>query len=1081
MSTLTASKLHQLAYSVRAAVAQLSGAENTRWAVFAGLLLCFSVQATPVQSPTSDTVKGRAPQAGGVLVNNQSAPGKVPSPDSVLQGIYLYTDEDGDLELDTQLQWRRAGVNIPGATSAAYTVQSADDNQELTFQVTPVSSTTADPDTGLAAISPPVQVTSFAPEASSLNVQGLNLVGETFTAAYDYADRNGDAEGVSTFKWFRGATEVAGSTARTYNLTSADQGAAISFEVTPVSSTGGARVGTPVRSAGSPVIGTVQGTAPVIRSATLVGSAVVGGGMTVDYDYFDADNDLEGTSTFQWRTNESGAWANIPGATQDFYVLAPSQEGFEVAVAITPVARTGVPGAGAVFQTQASSTVVAGTGAAPVAGSPRIDGDHRVGEVLTANYQYSDADVDPEGATTFKWVRFNYATYAWEDISGANRQTYTIPVADVGFRHSVHITPVALSGTPNIGNRVNPETGYGSAAKPPRGSAPVAQNVRYDDYYTPGTPATVGRALTAKYDFSDADGDAQSVSTYQWLRDNVPLGVVSREYTPVHADANHQLTVQITPRTDPATSDPSVGLAVTSPATSAVIGVRPPEAKSAAITGNNQVGQVLTAYYEYFDADNDLEGPTTFNWLKYNGSSWIEIPGATSQTYILQKSDEGLRHTVHITPIALTGSPNTGVKANPSTSSGAAAKPGSAPAASGMTLNGILRVGETLNMAYNYLDADGDLEGGSTFQWKKRLNGTGSWIIIPGANSKTYTLTPADQGHAMTVIVTPVALTGEPKVGLSDTYGTGQSGIVVAKSGSAPTITATGLQGTMQVGQTITVNYTFVDVDNDLEGGTIINWCYWGSPCASLGTGRTYTIKPGDVGRTMEAHVTPVASTGTPTVGSLYYISRHPEIVWQNTAPTVTNLRITGIPKTGSTLTMDYNYQDADGDAEGASYYNWCWAGWSCGKGSGKTKVVSGADVGYRFDGFMAPVSATGVPDRGVEQPVPGTATIVHSVPPEYITPNAGRQYVNTAPGICSGLGARVPTEAELQSLFNSSTTGGNNTQMCDYHSWPLNGKCGGSATSNYWVQGSNRVFNMQGGYGGNPAGGESHFVVCRR
>ena len=47
--------------------------------------------------------------------------------------------------------------------------------------------------------------------------------------------------------------------------------------------------------------------------------------------------------------------------------------------------------------------------------------------------------------------------------------------------------------------------------------------------------------------------------------------------------------------------------------------------------GHPQVGQVLTGSYTYGDAEGDLEGASTFRWLRDN----VVIAGATARSYAL--------------------------------------------------------------------------------------------------------------------------------------------------------------------------------------------------------------------------------------------------------------------------------------------------------------------------------------------------------------------------------------------------------------------------------------------------------------
>lgn len=84
-----------------------------------------------------------------------------------------------------------------------------------------------------------------APTASNVTVSGSAVVGGTLTGGYTYQDAEGDAEGASSFKWYRAddaagsnKTVIDGANAKTYVPQVEDLGKFISFEVTPKAQTG---------------------------------------------------------------------------------------------------------------------------------------------------------------------------------------------------------------------------------------------------------------------------------------------------------------------------------------------------------------------------------------------------------------------------------------------------------------------------------------------------------------------------------------------------------------------------------------------------------------------------------------------------------------------------------------------------------------------------------------------------------------------------------------------------------------------------------------------------------------------------
>ncbi|VVO62545.1 hypothetical protein [Pseudomonas fluorescens] len=124
------------------------------------LLLTLSPLASGVElMMTTTPVKGVAPIATNVLINNQSSPGSDPIVGNVMQVGYTFSDADGDGESGTTFQWHRAGSAIGGATASSYTTQNADGGTSLTVGVTPrTDASTTDPSVGVVVFSPAVTV-----------------------------------------------------------------------------------------------------------------------------------------------------------------------------------------------------------------------------------------------------------------------------------------------------------------------------------------------------------------------------------------------------------------------------------------------------------------------------------------------------------------------------------------------------------------------------------------------------------------------------------------------------------------------------------------------------------------------------------------------------------------------------------------------------------------------------------------------------------------------------------------------------------------------------------------------------------
>jgi uncharacterized repeat protein (TIGR01451 family) len=189
----------------------------------------------------------------------------------------------------------------------------------------------------------------------------------------------------------------------------------------------------------------------------------------------------------------------------------------------------------------------------------------------------------------------------------------------------------------------------------------------------------------------------------------------------------------------------------------------PPTASNVLITGTAEIGQVLTASYDYADAENDPQGASTFRWLHTDGEVDTPIDGATALAYTLVAADEGALIKFEVTPVAQSGiSPGLAASAVVGPVVGPVPVPNVPPTASNVLISGTPQVGQVLTGSYTYADAEGDLQGASIFRWLRDN------VAIAGATARSYALVAADEGTLISFEITPVALSG-PSPGLAVT------------------------------------------------------------------------------------------------------------------------------------------------------------------------------------------------------------------------------------------------------------------------------------------------------------------------
>ncbi len=470
---------------------------------------------------------------------------------------------------------------------------------------------------------------------------------------------------------------------------------------------------------------------PTANPATISGTPEVGQTLTGNYNYNDADGDLEGATTFIWRRGLTA----IPGATGQTYTLVQADQGQLIRFQVTPVAQTGLPGE--LVGPSAFATVgpVAPANTAPRAENVQISGTTEVGFTLTGSYSYVDDDGDAESGTTVRWLRGN------APIPGATGTSYTLVAADEGRLVRFEVTPRAAQG-PSPGTPVRATVGPIAAANTP----PTAGNVAIS-----GT-AEVGFTLTGSYDYGDADGDNEGSSIYRWYRNNSVIpGAGGLAYTLVEADAGNLIRFEVTPL---AQSGVSPGVPVRSGPVGPVAPANtPPRAENVQVSGTAEVGFTLTGSYAYVDADNDAEGGSTYRWLRGNAV----IPGSNGTSYTLVEADEGAVISFEVTPVAVSGIPmGLPVRSGPV---GPVIPANTPPTANNVRIvapSGVdSLVGQTLTGAYDYNDADGDLEGASRYRWLR------DGAAIAGATSVSYVVQSADLETSLRFEVTPIAQTRE--------------------------------------------------------------------------------------------------------------------------------------------------------------------------------------------------------------------------------------------------------------------------------------------------------------------------------
>lgn len=241
-------------------------------------------------------------------------------------------------------QWKRNGADISGATSSTYVLVSADDNANMTCNVT------ATDDTGSRSklsnslgpvLGSPYLLTS--PVAS-----GTAQVGETISIT------DGTWQGVATitfaYQWRRDTVNISGATSSTYTLVAADYATDVDCVVTATNGLGSAN-------ADSNDLGPIAGTAPVISGVPTISSQTQVG-ETITATAASVTGVPTPTTSWQWQRSADGStgWANISGATSSTYTLVAADDTNYVRAVQTETNVIGTDSSNSAASAQISST-----------------------------------------------------------------------------------------------------------------------------------------------------------------------------------------------------------------------------------------------------------------------------------------------------------------------------------------------------------------------------------------------------------------------------------------------------------------------------------------------------------------------------------------------------------------------------------------------------------------------------------------------------------------------------------------------------------------------------------------------------
>ena len=867
-----------------------------------------------------------APASGAPVIDGTAQVGESLTADTT--GI---EDDNGLDRVQFRFQWvsndGSADTDIASATDSTYTLAPNDEGKTIKVRVAftdrggyaesltgvgtelVTSSAQANP-------APTPEPAQNSPATGAPTISGTPQVGQTLTAdTSGISDSDGLTNVTYGYQWVANDgtsdTDIAGATDSTYILVAADEGGTIKVQV---SFTDDAANAESLTSAATATVDPAPNS-PATGAPTISGTAQVGEILTADTSGIaDTDGLANVSYSYQWIANDGTSDTAISGATNSTSTLVAADEGKTVKVRVS---FTDDAGNDETLTSGATATVDPAPNS-PATGAPGISGTAQVGETLTAATSgIADADGLANVAYGYQWI----ANDGTSDtaISGATNSTYTLIAADEGKTIKVRV-----SFTDDAGNDETLTSGATATVDAaPNSPATGAPGIS-------GT-AQVGETLTAATSgIADADGLTNVAYSYQWVAndgstDTAISGATNSTYTLVAADEGGTIKVQVS-FTDDADNDETL----TSGATATVDAApNSPATGAPTISGTAQVGETLTAATSGIaDADGLANVAYGYQWIANDGTSDTAISGATNSTYTLVAADEGKTIKVQVSFTDAAGHGETLTSAA-TASVAARSDQGSTPDTPDHPVGTAVFVGG-VDLEWN------DVPGADSYDVQLFRNG--QWMGLPGDGVEiTFygagaIISELDPGSTHWFQVRARNAHGSSdwsnfrQVGSTNQSALGKR----ARPDNAPASGAPVIDGTAQVGESLTADTTGIEDGNGLDRVQFrLHWVSNdGSADAEItgATGSSYTLVAADEGKTVKVRVSftdrggyaeslTSAATDTVSFAVQQQVANNPA----TGAPAVN-----GNAQVGETLTAATSgIADADGLANVSYGYQW--------------------------------------------------------------------------------------------------------------------------------------------------------------